>query len=114
MRSNSFFGKRFKTDMIVFTITMLATISLDLTQAILIGSFLAGAVFLNRIASLDVEIKEVNPEKLREKGIESAGRCRHVRVAFLTGPLFFAATGQFNESFARLGATHALIISMRG
>jgi SulP family sulfate permease len=37
-----------------------------------------------------------------------------VRVAFLTGPLFFAATGQFNEAFANLGDTHALILSMRG
>lgn len=108
------FGRRFKTDMIAFTITMLATISLDLTQAILIGSFLAGAVFLNRIANLDVEISEVEPEKLRRKGIEAEGKCRHVRVAFLTGPLFFAATGQFNEAFAKLGDTHALILSMRG
>jgi SulP family sulfate permease len=108
------FRRFFKTDMIVFTITMLATISLDLTQAILIGSFLAGAVFLNRIANLDVEITEVDPKKLREKGIEAEGKCQHVRVAFLTGPLFFAATGQFNESFARLGDTHALILSMRG
>jgi len=48
------FGKRFKTDMIAFTITMFATIVLDLTQAILIGSFLAGAVFLNMIASIDI------------------------------------------------------------
>src|SRR6185369_3629547 len=108
------FGRRFKTDMIAFTITMLATITLDLTQAILIGTFLAGAVFLNRIASLDVDITEIVPEKLRQKGIEAEAKCRHVRVAFLTGPLFFAATGQFNESFANLGDTHAMILSMRG
>ena len=108
------FGKRFKTDMIAFTITMLATIVLDLTQAILIGSFLAGAVFLNKIASIDVDVQEVDIERLRQKGIETTGKCQHVRVAFLTGPLFFAATGQFNESFSNLGDTHALILSMRG
>ncbi len=108
------FRHRFKTDIIIFITTMLATISLDLTQAILIGSFLAGAVFLNRIANLDVEISEVDPQKLHERGIETEGKCRHVRVAFLTGPLFFAATGQFNESFAVLGDMHALILSMRG
>ncbi|HPP61861.1 MAG TPA: SulP family inorganic anion transporter [Anaerolineales bacterium] len=108
------FGKRFKTDMIAFTITMLATIVLDLTQAILIGSFLAGAVFLNKIASIDIDVQEVNREKLRQRGIETAEKCRHVRVAFLTGPLFFAATGQFNEAFQNLGDTHALILSMRG
>jgi sulfate permease, SulP family len=108
------FGKRFKTDMIAFTITMLATIVLDLTQAILIGSFLAGAVFLNKIASIDVNVQEVDNERLKQRGIVTAGRCQHVRVAFLTGPLFFAATGQFNEAFADLGDTHALILSMRG
>jgi sulfate permease, SulP family len=108
------FGKRFKTDMIAFTITMLATVVLDLTQAILIGTFLAGAVFLNKIASIDIDVQEVDTERLKQKGIETAGTCKHVRVAFLTGPLFFAATGQFNEAFANLKDTHALILSMRG
>jgi SulP family sulfate permease len=108
------FGRRFKTDMIAFSITMLATVVLDLTQAILIGSFLAGAVFLNKIASIDIDVQEIDAEKLRQRGIETAGNCQHVRVAFLTGPLFFAATGQFNEAFANLGDTHALILSMRG
>ena len=108
------FGKRFKTDMIAFTITMLATIVLDLTQAILIGSFLAGAVFLNKIASIDIDVQEVDTERLKQRGIQTEGKCQHVRVAFLTGPLFFAATGQFNEAFANLKETHALILSMRG
>jgi len=108
------FGRRFKTAMITFGVTMLATITLDLTQAILIGAFLSGAVFLSQIASLEVEVQEVDPAKLRERGIENAGQCRHVRVAYLTGPLFFAATGHFNEAFARLDETHALILSMRG
>lgn len=108
------FGKRFKTDMLAFTITMLATIVLDLTQAILIGTFLAGTVFLNKIASINIDVQEVDAEKLRQRGIETEGECQHVRVAFLTGPLFFAATGQFNEAFADLGNTHALILSMRG
>ena len=108
------FGRRFKTDMIAFSITMLATIVLDLTQAILIGSFLAGAVFLNKIASIDIDVQEVDIERLKQKGLETTGQCGHVHVAFLTGPLFFAAMGQFNEAFADLRNTHALILSMRG
>jgi SulP family sulfate permease len=108
------FGKRFKADMIAFTITMLATVVLDLTQAILLGTFLAGAVFINKIASIDIDVQEVDIDRLKQKGIETEGKCKHVRVAFLTGPLFFAATGQFNEAFSNLGDTHALILSMRG
>lgn len=108
------FGHRFKTAIITFGITLFATITLDLTQAILVGAFLSGAMFLNNIATLEVEVTEVDAEKLRQRGIENAGQCKHVRVAFLTGPLFFAATGQFNEAFTKLGDTHALILSMRG
>jgi len=107
------FGRRFKTASLTLVITMLATISLDLTQAILIGAFLSGAVFLNQIASLNVDIQNVDVDKLRQRGIPAGGRCRHVRVAYLTGPLFFAATGTFNEAFAHLEGTHALILSMR-
>jgi SulP family sulfate permease len=56
----------------------------------------------------------VDPQKLQEKGIAAEGKCGHVKVAFVTGPLFFAATGFFNEAFTNLGDTHALILSMRG
>ena len=108
------FGKVFKTDIVAFIVTMFATITLDLTQAILIGSFMAGAVFLNKIASIEIDVQDVDPEKLKARGISTAGTCQHVRVAFLTGPLFFAASGQFNEAFSNLGQTHALILSMRG
>ncbi|BAJ64921.1 SulP family inorganic anion transporter [Anaerolinea thermophila] len=108
------FGRRFKTGMLTFGITLLATVSLDLTQAILVGAFLSGAKFLNDISTMDIQITEVDPEKLRQKGIDAEGKCRHVRVAFLTGPLFFAATGHFNEAFSQLKDTHALILSMRG
>lgn len=100
--------------MLAFTITMLATVTLDLTQAILIGTLVSAAIFLNKLSSLDITIQEVDPEKLRQRGIENAGKCQHVRVAFLTGPLFFAATGNFIEAFNNLGDTHALILSMRG
>lgn len=109
------FQKRFKTDIAAFLITMVATISLDLTQAILIGSFLAGAIFLNRIAHLEVEVNQVDPAKLRARGLETSGNLRDdVYVAFLTGPLFFAAMGIFNEAFSSSSAARVLILSMRG
>ncbi len=108
------FGRRFKTAIITFLITMLATITLDLTQAILIGAFISGGVFLNQIASLQIDVTSVDPDKLRQRGIETRGHCRHVRVAYLTGPLFFAATGTFNEAVGKLGPTNVLILSMRG
>lgn len=108
------FGHRFKTAIITFAITMVATITLDLTQAILIGASLSAALFLNDSASISINVQEVDVEKLRRAGIQTSGTCAHVRIAHLTGPLFFAATGNFNEAFARLKGTHVLILSMRG
>ena len=110
---HTIFSRRFKTAMITFVVTLLGTITFDLTQAILIGVFLSGLVYLSQSADIVIDVRAVDPEKLRERGIENAGHCRHVRVAYLTGPLFFAATGNFNEAFAHVDETHALILSMR-
>jgi sulfate permease, SulP family len=108
------FGRRFKTAMATFLVTLLATISLDLTQAILIGVALSAVVFINQIASLEIDIQEVDPAKLQQKGVLDPPNCSHVRVAFLTGPLFFAATGSFHEAFAHLGDECTIVLSMRG
>ena len=106
-------SRRFKVATLTFAITMLATVMLDLTQAILIGAILSAGIFLNEIAEMKITVADVDPEKLRDRGIDAGSNCRHVRVAYITGPLFFAATGHFHEAFARLGDTHALILSMR-
>ncbi len=108
------FKKRFKTAIIAFSITMLATIALDLTQAILIGSVITVMMFINQIAQIDINIQDVDAEKLVNKGIDFKGSCSHVKVAYITGPLFFAAVGFFNEAFAKLEKTNTLILSMRG
>lgn len=107
------FNKRFKSDILAFSMTMLATITLDLTQAILIGTLIAGAIFLNKIASLEINIQDVDAEKLKSRGIDISQKCPHIRVAYLTGPLFFAASGIFNEAFSQLKDTQTLILSMR-
>ncbi len=106
-------NKGFKSDLIAYFITLIATITLDLTQAILIGTVIAGAIFLNKIASLRIDIQDVDPAKLKVRGVEIPGQCSHIRVAYLTGPLFFAASGIFNEAFANLGNTRTIILSMR-
>lgn len=108
------FNKKFKSAMIAFSITLLATVALDLTQAILIGSVIAVMLFINQIAQIDINIQAVDADKLKEKGIVLNGKCPHVKVAYITGPLFFAAIGFFNEAFAKLSGTNTLILSMRG
>jgi SulP family sulfate permease len=108
------FGKRFKTGMIVYFVTLLATISLDLTQAIIIGGALSAAIFINQVANLQVEIHDVDWDRLGARGINLNGVNRpNIRVAYLTGPLFFAATSNFNQAFAHEEDVEALILSMR-
>ncbi len=108
------FGRRFKTGMITFVITLLATVTLDLTQAILIGGVLSAAVFLNQAANLTIESVRVDPERLRVRGMNLSRPCPHVQISYLTGPLFFAATGNFNEAFASHDGIQVRILSMRG
>jgi SulP family sulfate permease len=108
------FGKRFKTAIATFLVTMIATVVLDLTNAILVGMALSGLLFLSQIAQLDIEVQDVDAAKLRAQGIQLASDCRDVRVAYLTGPLFFGAVGNFNEAFAHDTKTRVLILSMRG
>jgi len=107
------FGNRFKSGMGTFLITLVATVALDLTQAILIGVVISAAIFINRVARLNITIRKVDPEKMRARGFNIRGNCPHVEVAYLTGPLFFAATGMFNEVFAQRDGIHVLILSMR-
>lgn len=108
------FKKRFKTAIVAFTITMVATIALDLTEAILIGSVISVILFINQIAQIDIVIQDIDHDKLLDKGIELKHKCEHVKVAYITGPLFFAAIGFFNEAFSKMSYDGTLILSMRG
>ena len=65
------FKKRFKTAIIAFSITMIATVALDLTQAILIGSILAVMMFVSQIAQIDINIQDVDAQKLKERASPS-------------------------------------------
>lgn len=107
-------GHRFKTAGLTFAVTMLATITLDLTQAILIGVALSALLFMAQISRLEIQVQVVDPDRLRDRGLPVIGDCDHIYVAYLSGPLFFAATGNFHEAFAKREDAHALILSMRG
>ncbi len=107
------FSHRFKTGIFTFMITFLATITLDLTQAIIIGGIISAGIFINQVANLEVDIRSVDVERMRARGMNLKTDCKYIRVAFLTGPLFFAATNTFNEAFAHEEDVDTLILSMR-
>ena len=109
-----YFHHRLRAAILTFGITMIATFTLDLTQAILIGSFISGAIFLSQIAQLTIEITAIDAQRLRERGLTLPEDHPPMRVAYLSGPLFFAATGHFNEAFAKVELDERIILSMRG
>lgn len=108
------FTRRFKTGIVTFLVTFLATITLDLTQAIIIGGILSAGIFINQVANMEIEVREVDVERMRMRGMDIKSDCKYIRVAYLTGPLFFAATNSFNEAFAHEDDVNFLILSMRG
>lgn len=107
-------GRRFKAATAAFFATLVATVVLDLTQAILIGALVSAAVFLNQIARIEIDLRDVDVERARQRGIAVRDELSGVRVAYLTGPLFFAATDRFHEATADLSGVDTIILSMRG
>jgi SulP family sulfate permease len=107
------FSRRFYSAIAAFFVTMLATVVLDLTQAIIIGTVLSGLIFISKISNIDIAIMSVDRQRLKDRGIELRSDCDKIKVAFVTGPLFFAATGSFEESFAQISKGETLILSLR-
>jgi SulP family sulfate permease len=104
----------FKSAILAFAITMLATAALDLTQAIVIGVALSAVMFISRISNIEIAVKDVDAQMLRERGHDLGDVDPDVKVAYITGPMFFAATSAFRRAFAGDLPRHGLILSMRG
>ena len=93
-----------------FAITMLATIALDLTQAILVGLVVSLVLFLSQVAQLEVTIAPVD---WTVAGVRPAVD-PDAQVVYVSGPLFFASVNQFVERIEETPRTTVLILSLRG
>jgi SulP family sulfate permease len=106
---------RLKHALVAFAITLLATILLDLTQAILIGFGISTLIFMAQMSELQISRKPVEVERLTDIGQQFVHPGHDVAVYYLSGPLFFAAARrllEFVESHDSPGTT--LILSIRG
>ncbi|MBK8900183.1 MAG: CBS domain-containing protein [Anaerolineaceae bacterium] len=106
---------RLKHALIAFSITLVATVVLDLTQAILIGFGISTLIFMAQMSDLQITRKPVEVERLTTLGQQFLHPNQDVAVYYLSGPLFFAAARRlldFVESYDRPDAT--LIFSIRG
>jgi SulP family sulfate permease len=104
-----------KHAIIAFVITLIATVVLDLTQAILIGFGISTLIFMAQMSELQISRRPVEVERLTHIGQQFVHPGHNVAVYYLSGPLFFAAARrllEFVESHDGPDAT--LILSIRG
>jgi sulfate permease, SulP family len=96
-------------------VTMIATVALDLTQAILIGIAISALIYIRQSAgSMGVTSEPVNLDRLKVIGHRLLTTDPSVHIYYLTGPLFFGSVNAVLEAFKNAGNWRALIISMRG
>jgi sulfate permease, SulP family len=107
------FGRRFKSAMFAFVSTMLATVALDLTQAIILGVGLSAIIFVTQISRAKIVLSPVLPEKMREEGYEMQSDGNHILVVYVIGPLFFGTTNTFNSALENLSTVKDVILSLR-
>ncbi|MCQ4637720.1 SulP family inorganic anion transporter [Anaerovorax odorimutans] len=108
------FSHKFKTGMLKFFITMAATVVLDLTQAIIIGVAFSAFMIVVKLTDIDITIADIENERLEEIGINIPQVSKTIRMAYLTGTIFFAVTDKLKKQLTELGNTEILILSMRG
>jgi len=107
-------SKRFKDAILIMLATMVATIALDLTRAILIGVVISVVTFVVQASRLEVVPTSVEWDRLRTAGHDVEHEHDGIRVVYVAGPLFFGAFGGFMNKIEAVGACRVLILSMRG
>jgi len=96
-------------------VTMIATVALDLTQAILIGIAISALIYIRQSAgSVGVTSESVDPARLRQIGQRMLTTDSSTHIYYLTGPLFFGSVHPVLEAFETARDYRAIVISMRG
>lgn len=109
----SIFGKRLKTAMFQFLITMAATVVFDLTKAILIGVAFSLIMFVVKVSDMQVTVSEVDTSKLDNEKYDPE-KLKFTSVVYITGPLYFGTCSKLEDKVSSLGDNYNIIFSMRG
>jgi len=107
------FKKKFASAIFKFLVTMIATIFLDLTVAIVIGVICALIFLVARMSKLKINYDPVDPSRLAFDGDAVPSRVENAIVAYVSGPLIFANTQQVEEIASRVEEYKTVYLSMR-
>jgi SulP family sulfate permease len=106
---------RLKHAIVGVLVTMIATVALDLTQAILIGIAISALIYIRQSASsVGVTSESVDPARLRQIGQRLLATDNSTHIYYLAGPLFFGSVHPVLEAFETARDYRAIVISMRG
>lgn len=108
-----FFGRKIKTAMAQFLITMLATVVFDLTIAIVIGVVFSIVLFVVKVSDMQISISSVDPEKL-DNSTKFNEKHKRTSVIYIAGPLYFGTANKLEEKLLEVSEKDILIFSMRG
>lgn len=109
----SIFGKKIKTAIFQFLITMAATVIFDLTIAILIGVAFSIIMFVVKVSDMQVSVAQVDPDKLDSNNVDPE-KLNYTCVVYVSGPLYFGTCSKLEEKISELGENYNVIFSMRG
>ncbi|MCI7766593.1 MAG: SulP family inorganic anion transporter [Oscillospiraceae bacterium] len=109
----SIFGKKLKTAIFQFLITMAATVVFDLTKAILIGVAFSLIMFVVKVSDMQVTVAEVDQDKLDMDNVDPE-KLKFTSVVYITGPLYFGTCAKLEDKVSSLGDSYNIIFSMRG
>jgi SulP family sulfate permease len=103
----------FKSAIFAFLSTLIATVALDLTQAIIAGVGLSALIFVFQMGRSKITLEPVSVEKMRAGGYDMQYPADQIIVAYIMGPLFFGTVNTFNAALDKLTDMQDVILSLR-
>jgi SulP family sulfate permease len=107
------FKQGFKSAIFAFLSTLIATIALDLTQAIIVGVGLSAVIFVFQMGRSKVVLAKVSVDKMRAGGYDMQYPADRIVIAYVIGPLFFGTVNTFNAEMDKLTDIQDVILSLR-
>lgn len=105
------FKRGFKSEILQYLITLVATVVFDLTVAIVIGIAFSLLAFISRMLEVHMDHSMVDESRLPDVDMEKFG---NTCVVYITGAVFFANTQKILDYTKNLPEADRVILSMRG
>lgn len=104
------FGKKIKTAIAQFLITMFATVVFDLTVAILIGVVFSLFMFIIKVSNMQIKMQTVESEKLATV----SDKVTNTTVVTISGPLYFGTSSKLEELMDKIDDHKNVIFELSG